>query len=373
MEKEICYPIRILHVLNGLECGGAETLVMNLFRNIDRTKVMFDFVVHTAKEGFYEKEALNLGARIFRLPAYKIYNHIGYCKAWKNLLSQHPEWRTVHGHVYSIASVYLKIAKEKGRTTICHCHGVSNGNGLKGKIKDLYKLNICKYSDYKLACSESSALWMYGKKAVAEKKTKVLYNGIDLSKYSFDHKERVAVREKYGIREDTVLLGHTGRFSDCKNHSFLIDVFKEYNKKNPNSMLMLIGDGERRKNIEEQVVNAGLENKVVFTGIQANVSRYLQAMDLFLFPSLYEGLGIALIEAQANGLRCVVTDSESVPKESNISGETDFELLKSDLWVKAIERGLKKGRIKDTGYLKNSPYDIRYSVGMLSDIYLGAE
>ena len=137
MEKEICYPIRILHVLNGLECGGAETLVMNLFRNIDRTKVMFDFVVHTAKEGFYEKEALNLGARIFRLPAYKIYNHIGYCKAWKNLLSQHPEWRTVHGHVYSIASVYLKIAKEKGRTTICHCHGVSNGNGLKGKIKDL--------------------------------------------------------------------------------------------------------------------------------------------------------------------------------------------------------------------------------------------
>lgn len=369
MKNEVTKPIRVVHVLNSLNCGGAETLAVNLLRHIDRSKYAFDFVVHTDTEGFYDKEVESMGARIYRIPQYKIYNHAEYIKAWKELLRLHPEWKIIHGHVYSIASVYLKVAKNFGLKTICHVHGVSFGTGIKGTIKNFYKRRVRAVADYKLACSKEAAVWMYGTNCLNDNNTMVLNNGIDINKYTVNVDIRKTMRNRYGIPESTEVLGHIGRFNACKNHEFLVNVFAAYHSQHADSMLVLVGDGELRQKIKEKVVAMGLQGKVLFVGLQNNVADYLQMMDVFLLPSLYEGLGIVLIEAQANALRCVVTDSLQVSKDGDISGESIFVPLDVNTWIAAIKIQIGKGRLKNLQYLQNSPYDIKNSIRKLVNLY----
>lgn len=301
------YPVRVLQVFSQMNRGGAETMIMNLYRNINRSKVQFDFIVHTDKKCAYDDEILSLGGKIFRVPRYNGKNHFQYIKTWKEFFITHPEYNIIHGHVRSTASIYLKIAKKFGLTTIAHSHSTSSGNGIPGIVKLIFQYPIRYMADYLFACSKSAGEWLYGKRVWEKKNFFILNNAIETNKFLFNINKRDFIRNELQI-QDKFVIGHVGRFHPLKNHEFLIDIFNEVYKKHENSVLVLIGDGEKKNYIKQKINRLGLNKNVIFTGIRSDVHDLLQAFDVFVFPSLYEGLPVTLIEAQASGLPCIVSD-----------------------------------------------------------------
>lgn len=300
-------PIRVLQVFAQMNRGGAETMIMNLYRNIDRQKIQFDFIVHTNEKCAYDDEIKQLGGKIFRVPVYNGRNHFHYKKSWHTFFKEHKEYKIIHGHVRSTAAIYLKIAHKYNRITIAHSHSTSSGNGFSAIVKDILQYPIRNTTDYLFACSKTAGEWLYGKKACKKDNFYVLNNAIDAKKYRFNQDVRNKIRKEFQL-DGLFVVGHVGRFNTPKNHSYLIDIFKAVSEKNDNAVLMLIGDGNLRKSIEKKVIDLGLTSKVIFTGVRSDIPEILQAMDVFLFPSLYEGLPVTLIEAQAAGLHCIISD-----------------------------------------------------------------
>jgi len=364
MEK----PIRILHVLGRLDRGGAETMVMNLYRNIDRTQIQFDFIIHTTDKCDYNDEIEELGGKIYTIPRYTGKNHFYYKKAWHNFFQRHTEYELIHGHVRSTASIYVKIAKKYSLKTIVHSHSISSGTGVKSKIKDLMQLPIRSIADYLFACSDEAGKWLFGKNVVDKENYKVIKNAIDVEKYVINEEVRKKMLKDLQI-EGKFVLGHVGRFSYEKNHEFLIEVFYELQKQCENAVLLLVGDGELKPKIEEQIYQLGIQEKVILTGSVSNVHEYMQAMDVFVFPSHYEGLGMVAIEAQASGLPCVISDR--IPKQVIVTEVvTSLPLSNASHWVGVIldkntptqREGVSFGVIKQG-------YDIRDQVENLKNIY----
>ena len=359
-------PIRVLHVNGIMNYGGAEAMIMNLYRQIDRDNVQFDFIVHSEKDGYYDKEIALLGGKKHICPRYTVSNHIAYVRWWKNFFSAHPEYKILHSHIRSTASIYLPIAKNQGITTIAHSHSTSNGHGLKALLKNILQLKIRYQADYLFACSQEAGNWLFGKTAAHTQRFKIIPNSIDTHRFLFNEKKRKEVRCALGI-DDAVVIGHVGSFTEVKNHMFLLKCFAEYHKKVPNSKLLLVGEGGLEKSIKEQVLKQGLINDVIFLGAKANVQDYYQAMDCFIFPSLWEGLGIAIVEAQASGLPCVVSDK--VPRSVDIgAGLVDFVSLHEPLanWISKI----RKIERKDTSvYIKNSGFDVEENAKKLQKFY----
>lgn len=361
--------IRILHVLGRLDRGGAETFVMNLYRNIDRTKVQFDFVKHTEDKCDFDEEIAKLGGRIYTISRYNGKNHFYYKKQWERFFNAHPEYKIIHGHMRSTSSIYLSIAKAYGLRTIAHSHSTaSRGNLLERSIKYIMQLPIRYIADYLLACSDEAGKWLFGKKVLGKNNYMLLKNAIDIDKYTFNQAIRKEMRKKLDIEEKFVI-GHVGSFSYPKNHKFLVKIFSEVFKNNKDSVLLLLGDGVLRDEIINQVKQLGLNGFVYFVNNVENVNDYLQAMDVFVFPSIYEGLGIALIEAQAAGLPCVVSDA--VPKEAFII--EDIKVLKLTniiTWSKQLTdyKNINRNNAKDYLFRK-AGYDINCSVNVLLDIY----
>ncbi len=363
MSGEMQKKVRVLHVFGRLDCGGAETLAMELFRNIDRDKFQFDFLVHTDEKCFYDDEVSKLGGTVYHAPPYRVYNHFAYVKWWKNFLNTH-NFNVIHGHMYSIASIYLKVAKSFGLKTIAHSHSTSNGAGFAARIKDFLQLTISIYTDYKLACSPEAGKWLFRSDNFS-----VVNNGIDAGKFKFDPGVRSAQREKLAVT-DKFVIGHVGRFSEPKNHTFLLDIFRHVRQKRNNAILLLVGDGELRQSIEQKVHSLGLENSVIFTGVRRDANELLMAMDVFLFPSLYEGLSVALVEAQASGLKCIV--SKNVSRESDLTKNMNFLSLDSSLehWADTILKSepltIREQAIE---VIRKSGYGIEGSVKLVEGIY----
>ena len=327
--------IRVLHVLGGLNRGGAETMVMNLYRNIDRSKVQFDFIVHTKNKCDYDDEIKSLGGRVYNVPKYTGKNHFEYKKAWIRFFKEHSEYKIIHGHVRSTAAIYLKIAKKNGLTTISHSHNTSSGKGLSAVVKNTFQYPTRYVAEYLFACSEFAGKWLFGRKSLHKDNFYILNNAIDGKSFIFDKKIREDKREEFKIK-DRFVIGHIGRFHPQKNHDFLIDIFKKVHDINNNAVLMLVGDGELKQIIQEKIENLGLCDSVIFTGVRSDIPDLLQAIDVFVFPSIFEGLGIVAVEAQAAGIPCIVADT--IPKEAYIT-----DLIKSislsepvDVWSKAI-------------------------------------
>ena len=304
-------PVRVLRVVGRLDRGGLETIIMNAYRIIDRSKVQFDFVMHTTDECDFSEEIRSLGGRIFSVPHYTAKNHFKYVKAWKDFYAEHPEYKVVHGHMMTTASIYLPIAKRYGLTTISHSHATRPNNKIRALEKYILQTPLRKQNnknlDYKFACSIAAGQWLFGKDVIKRPNFKVVPNGIDVERFSFNKSYRDEMRQHLNITNQFVI-GHIGRFDSGKNHKFIVSVFREIVKLAPNAMLLLIGDGILRKEIEELVSKSGISNNVIFTGVRADIDKLVQAMDLFLFPSLFEGFGNVLIEAQSSGLPCVVSD-----------------------------------------------------------------
>lgn len=302
-------PIRILHVLGGLSLGGAESRIMDLYRNINREEMQFDFLVHSAKEEHFDNEIKAMGGRVYRVPRFKIYNWLQYKKALKQFFEEHKEFRAVHGHMTSTASLYLPVAKKAGiPITIAHARSAGVPGGIKGILTKCLRHSLGKKADYCLACSREAGEAVFGKKWYAEGKVEVIPNAIAADKYVYDENVRNRKREELGIA-DRLVIGHVGSFREPKNHVFLIEIFTEIYKKRQDAVLLLVGAGALMEQIKQQVKEAGLEEAVLFVGNQSEVSPYYQAMDYLVFPSLFEGLPGTVVEAQTAGLRCLISEN----------------------------------------------------------------
>lgn len=364
---------RILNVLGGLNRGGAETLVMNIYREIDKEKFRFDFVVHTTEVGEYEQEILETGGKIYRMPKYTVVNHFKYKQEWKRFFKEHTEYKIVHAHMRSTASIFLKIAKKFGIKTISHSHSTSSGNGIKAIIKNILQYNIRFVADFFMGCSKQANIWLFGKKIANSNKCIVLGNSIDVDNYKFEVDTRDAVRNELKIPKKTVVMGHVGRFVEVKNHKFLIEIFEQFTKINSNSKLLLIGKGELQDEIKRLVIEKKIEDKVIFLGTRSDVNRILQGMDIFVMPSFYEGLPVTLIEAQATSLPCLVSDI--ITDEVDVTKLIYRMSLKStaNKWAERINEIYNKSNracskeIMDK--IKKSGYDISTTTNQLTQIY----
>lgn len=363
-------PIRIVHNIASLHLGGSQAFVMNVYRNIDRSKVQFDFVVTPeTKEGFYD-EITNLGGKIFTCPRYKGTNHIQYNKWWDDFFNKHPEYKVIHGHVRSTASIYLKIAKKHELVTIAHSHSTSNGNGISATVKRILQLPIRKQADFLFACSDKAGKWLFGEKAITQQNYYMIPNGVDLKRFEFDINKRNQMRMTLGIKEDTMILGHIGRLSTPKNHKFLLNVFNQYHKINSNSKLLLVGDGELFESIKQHINKLDINDEVIMTGSKQNTEDYYQIMDIFLFPSLWEGLPVSVVEAQANGLQCIISDV--ITHDVDLTALIQYLPLDEKLWLGAITEAHKKKRIGLTSEdrVRLQPFDAITVANKLQEFYL---
>lgn len=363
--------IRILQVFGCMDRGGAETMIMELYRHFDRKSIQFDFVVHTDRKCAFDDEIESLGGRIFRVPHFSGLQILEYRKSWKKLLSDHPEWQIVHGHMRSTAAIYLSEAKKQGRYTIAHSHNTSSGKGLQNIVKNALQKGIKKTADYYMACSEAAGKWLFGEGIKRGKSYTVLKNAIDTSKFDYDENIRNNVRSNLNI-VNRIVLGHIGSFlSEQKNQSFLLQIYKEVKSIVPNSVLLMVGDGPLREKIERQTKEMGLSDDVVFTGVRSDVNELIQAMDIFVFPSCFEGLPVTLVEVQTSGLPCVISDR--VPAETIITKNlVTVKSLESpaEEWAKHIISRLNEPRLSRIEEVKEHGYDIVETTKWLERFYI---
>ncbi len=364
-------PIRVLHILHSMNRGGAENAIMNYYRHIDRNKVQFDFLLTEPKRCQFEDEILSLGGRVFRVPVLTMKNPFPYLTGVWRFYKSHSEYRIVHSHTSSKSFFPLLMAKFTGiPIRICHSHGSRSEASISGKIRDILKPFLKTAATHFIACGHDAAVWLYGDHFL-EKGSVVLFpNVIEACHFDYDEKVRESLRRSLGIKDSTVVLGCTARFSAVKNHSFLLSLFKEFHSRVTDSVLLLVGDGELRDEILLLISSLGIKDSVIMLGVVSNVSDYEQAMDFFLLPSINEGIPLSLIEAQVSGLRCFV--SEGVPRESDKTGLVSFLSLDEgpDYWAKQIADNIEYRRNSHLDDIIKAGYDAPTSAKKLEQFYL---
>ena len=323
---------------------------MNYYRNIDKDKIQFHFLCDEDSTNIPYEEIEKMGGKVIIIPPYqRLYE---YQKELYRIFKEN-NYKIVHSHISTLSVFPLRIAKKAGvPIRIAHSHSTSNKKEWKRNlIKNILRPFSKLYANQFFACSELSGRWLFGEKAFKNGKIKIINNAIDLEKFKFNKEKRNEIRKKLKIDENIILVGHIGRFVTQKNHEFLIDVFNEIIKKrkqeNFDSKLILIGQGNLKENIIEKIKYLGLQDYVIFTGQTTNVSDYYNAMDIFVLPSLYEGLPVVGIEAQANGLLCEF--STDMTKETKVLNTTKFISLKETAkkWAEIILEDYKNFKRKN--------------------------
>ena len=357
--------IRILHIVTYMGRGGLETMLMNYYRHIDRDKIQFDFLVHRDFEADYDEEILSLGGRIYHVSRLIPWSR-SYREELKTFFRKHPEYKIVHVHQDCLSAVALQCAKECGvPVRIAHSHVASQDKNLKYLIKLYYKRKIPSYATDLLACSHAAGDFMFPGHSY-----QIMKNAIEVDRFTYNSAVRKKIRDEFGF-DDKIVIGHIGRFFPQKNHSFLIQVFAECLKREPKARLLLVGDGELRKDAEAQVNELGIADKVIFTGVRGDVEELLQAMDVFLFPSLYEGLPVTMIEAQASGLPCVISDQ--VSKECIITDDlVKIQSLKNSagVWADIVLELAAQKRVDHSEEVKTSGYDVKNAAARAEKFYI---
>lgn len=362
-------PVRVLQVFTILNRGGAETMIMNYYRNIDRSKVQFDFLVHRSEKGVFEVEIENLGGRIYRMPPVHPKYFSIYQKELRRFLSEHQEYKIIHGNFSELGYFLYKEAKKQGvPTIICHAHNSKMSLDLKAPFRFYWKHACRKYITHMFSCSGPASRWFFG--SANDTKTIMMRNAIETKKFSFNSRKTKEIKLALGIA-DKFVIGHVGRFNIQKNHSFIIDIFHEVRKKCANAVLIFVGKGELEQKIAQKADSLGLKESVVFLGARADVNEIMQAFDVFLFPSLFEGLPVTMVEAQAAGLKCIISDT--IPAEVRITDLVEFISLTqpADYWAERILT-YKEGYPRKDMYdeIVNSGYDIEKNAKWLEDLYL---
>lgn len=366
--------IRVLHMLHSMNRGGAETMLMNYYRNLDRTKVQFDFLLTYEGTSDYEEEILSLGGRVFHMTPLTLKTMRTYCKDVEVFLKTHPEYQIVHSHTSSKSVIPLRIAKKCGvPVRISHSHNMFLSQGFSAKeiLRKVLRKPLRKVSTHNFACSKEAGIWLYGEDFWKNGKVRIMKNAIDLERFSFQKEKRQVLRKEYGL-EDSFVVGHVGRFDAQKNHEFLLQIFVEIKKQRENAVLLLVGDGTLREQTEQQAEQMGIINSVRFMGVREDVPDLMHMMDVFLFPSLFEGLGIVLIEAQTCGLPCF-TSKDVVAKEAKISDLLTFVNLEdsADHWADCVlQSDFSKKRVSHMTEAAKRGYDIKKSAQEIQSFYL---
>lgn len=346
-------PIKVLYI-NGniMKRGGIESFMMNYYRRIDPQKVKIDFLVHGYEIGEFDEEILKRGSKIYHVPT-KSKHPIKYRKELYKIFSS-GEYQIVHSHCDAISGWILKIASKAGvPIRIAHSHNTATltHNRIKLLINDYYKRQIPKCATQMFACSKAAGEWMFGPKS----DFKVIPNAIELEKYAFSKTSRDEVRKKFNCEENYVV-GHIGRFDYQKNHSFIIELWREITSKHKNFKLMLVGDGDLRDEIERKIGEYKLEDSIIFTGVQENTGPFYSAFDSFILPSHFEGLPVVAVEAQANGLSCYL--SKNITDEVCLTKLVErIDITGVERWVKALEKNAESMSVSER--IENSSLAIR--------------
>lgn len=311
--------LRVLHFVSTPSIGsGVMSVIMNYYRHMDRSKIQFDFLCFISCRDSYEKEIKKLGGQVFFIP--KPSASFQTLTALSNFFKIHGQnYQYLHNHEIYLSFLLYPIAKHYGIPHfLVHCHATQYSDKRIAAFRNrLLCLPIPFLSCRRLACSKAAATFLYGKKAVAEKKVYVFYNAIDAKSYQYSEQTRIELRTKLGYTEHEIVLGHIGRFVPQKNHEFLLKIFKQCLAVNQNVRLLCIGDGTQKPQIEQMAKTLGIVDRIFFTGQIKNAADFLNVMDVFLLPSLFEGYPLSLVEAECNGLPCLISDTISDEIKSN--------------------------------------------------------
>lgn len=363
-------PIRVAQIIGKWLGGGVESVVMNYYRNIDRSEIQFDFICDEDSTNIPYDEIESLGGKVILIPPYQ--KVIKYHKELKRVLKE-GNYKIVHSHINTLSVFSLFAAKCAGvPVRIAHSHSTTNK---KEKNKNLMKQLLRPFSkvfatDY-MCCSELAGRWLFGDKEYDKGNVYLLNNAIDLDKFKYDEVVRREKRKELNIDDDTLVIGHVGRFVEQKNHRFLIDIFNEVHKQNEKSILLLVGQGPLMEKIKEKVKSLGIEDSVKFLGQRNDISELYQAFDVFCLPSLYEGLPVVGVEAQATGLLCLFSDD--MTKETKVLESTKFLSLEQSAkeWAEILLKSIENFERKDTTIeFFNNGFDIKMEVKKLIKIYL---
>lgn len=363
-------PIRIAHIIGKWLGGGVESVVMNYYRHIDRTKIQFDFICDEDSTNIPYDEIEQLGGRVILVPPYqKVFE---YQKELIKLFKDN-NYKIVHSHINTLSFFPLRAAKKAGvPIRIAHSHSTTNKKEWKKNfVKQVLRPFSKVYATDYMCCSELAGRWLFGNKEYDKRNVYLLNNAIDLDKFKYNEKIRKEKRKELNIKDDTLVIGHVGRFVEQKNHRFLIDIFNEVHKQKENSILLLVGQGPLMEEMKEKVKTLGIEDSVKFLGQRNDVNELYNAMDLFLFPSLYEGLGMVVVEAQVSGLPCVV--STKIPEIAKVTKKIVFINLENNIktWTEIIFNHLKNTTRKGIHFTDElKKYDIKLEACKLEKNYL---
>ena len=368
---------RVLLFVDRMRHGGIQQFLVENVRNMDKSKVQVD--VLTLDDGTtypLEQAIQDAGATYYKLKGIwinKPWDYIKYAKAIDKFFIENNDYKVVHMNASSKNFLLLKYAKKHNvPIRIAHSHNIDfqTKNPIKKLIGNLLKVPMKKYATDYFACSYLAGEWLFGKENVENGKVKVIHNAVDYDRFKYDEKVREEIRKEFKINKKEILFGNVGRFTNQKNHTFLIDVFNEIHKKNKDTKLIMVGIGEKEEEIREKVKNLNLEDSTIFAGFRKDVNKIMQAMDVFLLPSLYEGLPVVGVEAQAAGLPSF-TSKDVVTSEVKITDAFEFISLEktAEEWADIIlNSNLSRRNTKED--LKKAGYFIEDSAKELVNFYL---
>lgn len=353
--------IRILHIVPNMQSGGLESFIMNIYRNIDREKIQFDFLVHYKKRKFYDDEIEKLGGKIYRFSVREDNNFVKYIFQLNKFFKEHKEYKIIHCHMSSVGALMFLIARKNGiKVRIAHSHNTDTEKSLKGVVKALLMKPYKYFSTINFACSELAGKYLYGKKDF-----KVIPNAIELDKFKYNEKIRDRKRKELKC-ENKIVIGHVGRFELQKNHEFLINAFNEAYKENKKLELILIGNGNLYKKIKEKVNSLECKEAIKFLGVRNDTNELYQAMDLFVLPSKFEGFPLTAVEAQANGLPCLFSDT--ITKTVKLNENVKFiGISNTTKWANEMKNTKLTRKTKISK--KVEKYDINFVTKELSKLY----
>ena len=358
-------PIRVLQVFAALDSGGVSNFVMNLYREIDTDIIQFDFAMTAGEKSLYDDEVLSRGGRIFYFDTTK-----DVTANLRRILREKGPFQVVHSHVFFYSGLVLAEAKKaKVPVRIAHAHNAHTGES-RSVPRIAYErgmqMLIRANATHMLGCSEKACRYVFGDKIMRDPRAAVMPDGIDCDRFAFDPEVRKQVRKEYGL-DGKYVVGHVGHFNPAKNHEKILSVFAEVCRRREDAVLLLVGDGELEQGVRERVTELDLTDKVIFAGAHRDVERFYQAMDVFLFPSRYEGFGMAMIEAQTSGLACVASDV--VPGDTNADGRAVYLSLSlsDEVWASEIELASERNT---AGFqMINDKYGINHTIEQSISIY----
>ncbi len=357
--------VKVLEMIASLNYGGSQAMIINLCKAMDKEKVQCDFIVDHPEYMGMKEIVESLGSKIYILPTFKGTNVKEIKDAWNGFFDEHPEYQILHSHSRSYASIYLPIAKKHGLKTIIHSHNTSNGKGFAALVKNILQYPLRKRADYFIGCSKEAGEWLFGKKICEGERFFVLNNAIDTDRFIFDEDIRRQYREMFHLKDEKVFI-QVGRMNEQKNHPFTLDVFSAYLQTDPEAKLFIVGNGILKESIENRIFELRIQDNVTILEYRDDVDHLLQMADVFLMPSLFEGLSVAAVEAQASGIRCLLSDR--CDRNVNITGLCEFLPLQKEIWVEKMKEDVPLRPYTKEDIIK-AGFDVDTTAKWLEDFY----